>query len=186
MRLKAVIILLVVVGLVLISGVVAWWFRSEGRTAPVFRSAQVKRGDLAATISATGTLEPEAAVDVGAQVAGVIIAFGKDKHGKDINWGTEVDAGTVLAKIDDSLYVTAVETARAQLQQAVANNVSANANVLQMDANLLLARQNWDRAQKLGPSDALAQSAYDQYAANFSVAKANLAVAKAAVEQSKA
>ena len=80
---------------------------------PAFRSVPVKRGDLVATISATGTVEPEAAVDVGAQVAGVIIAFGKDKHGEPINWGTAVEAGTVLAKIDDSLYAAAVETAKA-------------------------------------------------------------------------
>ena len=64
--------------------------------------------------------------------------------------------------------------------------ISADANVLQMKANLLLAQQNWDRAQKLGPSDALAQSAYDQYQATYEVAKANLAAAEAAVEQAKA
>ena len=55
-----------------------------------------------------------------------------------------------------------------------------------MKANLLLAQQNWDRAQKLGPSDALAPSAYDQYKATFEVAKANLGAAVAAVEQAKA
>jgi len=44
MRRKAVIILLVVVGLVLISGVVAWWFRSEGRTEKViFALPRVKK-----------------------------------------------------------------------------------------------------------------------------------------------
>jgi hypothetical protein len=63
-----------------------------------------------ATISTTGTLEPEAGVDVGTQVAGVIIAFGKDKHGKDINWGLVVDAGMVLAKIDNSLYAAVIIT----------------------------------------------------------------------------
>jgi len=55
-----------------------------------------------------------------------------------------------------------------------------------MKAKLLQAQQDWGRAQKLGPSDALAQSAYDQYQANYEVAKANLAAAEAAVEQSKA
>jgi HlyD family secretion protein len=125
-------------------------------------------------------------VDIGAQVAGVIIAFGKDKRGKDIDWGSVVEEGTVLAKIDDSLYVAAVETAKAQLQQAIANKVSADANVLQMKAKLLQAQQDWGRAQKLGPSDALAQSAYDQYQANYEVAKANLAAAEATVEQTRA
>src|SRR5208283_5210778 len=134
----------------------------------------------------TGTIEPIASVDIGAQVAGVINAFGKDSRGKPIDWGSVVEKGTVLARIDDSLYAAALETAKAQLQQNEANKISAGANVLQMKANLLLAQANWDRAQKLGPSDALAQSAYDQYKANYEVAKANLAAAEAAVEQAKA
>ncbi len=84
-------------------------------------------------------------------------------------------------------------TARAQRDQAKANVIASEANVLQQKANLSLARQNWDRAEKLGPSDALAQSAYDQYKATFEAAKAALAtsqaavaVAKAAVEQAEA
>jgi HlyD family secretion protein len=180
------IMILVVIGLVVIGVAGVWWFRSKQGKDPTFRTVPVKRGDLVATISATGTLEPEAAVDVGAQVAGVIIAFGKDKNGREIDWGSVVEEGTVLARIDDSLYVAAVETAKAQLQEAVANEVSADANVLQMKAKLLQAEQDWGRAQRLGPSDALAQSAYDQYQANYEVAKANLAAAEATVEQTKA
>ena len=178
--------ILVVVMLGVIGGAGVWWLRSKKDKETTFRTVPVKRGDLMATISATGTVEPEAAVDVGAQVAGVIIAFGKDKHGKDINWGSVVEEGMVLAKIDDSLYAAAVETAKAQFQQAVANKISADANVLQMKAKLLQAQADWNRAQKLGPSDALSQSAYDQYQANYEVAKANLAAAEAAVEQAKA
>jgi len=177
---------LVVIGVALIGSAGMWWLRSKRGKEPTFRTVPVKRGNLMATISATGTLEPEAAVDIGAQVAGVIIAFGKDKNGKEIQWGSVVEKGMVLARIDDSLYATAVETAKAQLEQAVANKVSADANVLQMKAKLADAQQDWGRAQKLGPSDALAQSAYDQYQANYEVAKANLAAAEATVEQTKA
>jgi HlyD family secretion protein len=184
MRRIAVIVIVIAAALAVGGGV--WSFRPRGDKVPPFRTAQVKRGDLVATISATGTLEPDAAVDIGAQVAGVIVSFGKDKHGKDMNWGSEVEAGTVLAKIDDSLYVAAVKMAEGQLQQAVANVAAAEANVLQQKANLLLATQNWERAQKLGPSDALAMSAYDQYRDTYEVGKANLASAQAAVEQAKA
>ena len=97
-----------------------------------------------------------------------------------------VKAGMVLARIDDSLYAAAVKTAQAQLQQAEANVINAKANVLQMKAKLLQAQADWNRAQKLGPSDALSQSAYDQYQAGYEVAKANLASAEAAVEQTRA
>ena len=186
MRRKFGIMILAVVVLALIAGAGVWWSRSKRDKDPTFRTVPMRRGDLVATISATGTLEPEAAVDIGAQVAGVIIAFGKDKRGKDIDWGSVVEEGTVLARIDDSLYAAAVETAKAQLQQAIANKISADANVLQMKAKLLQAQQDWNRAQKLGPSDALSQSAYDQYQANYEVGKANLAAAEATVEQSKA
>jgi HlyD family secretion protein len=178
--------ILVVVMLGVIGGAGVWWLRSKKDKETTFRTVPVKRGDLMATISATGTIEPEAVVDVGAQVAGVITAFGKDKHGRTIDYGSVVEEGTVLAKIDDSLYAAAMETAKAQLQQAEANKMSADANVLQLKAKLLQAQQDWGRAQKLGPSDALAQSAYDQYRANYEVAKANLAAGEAAVEQAKA
>ena len=109
-------------------------------------------------------------MDVGAQVAGRISSFGSDRDSKTVDYGSVVDTDTVLAKIDDSLYAAAVDTAKAQFQQAEANKISAYANVLQMKAKLLQAQQDWDRAQKLGPSDALAQSAYDQYKANYEVA----------------
>jgi len=172
-------VIILVVGVLAVVGIGGWWFRSKGNKDPAFRTAQVKLGDVVATISATGTVEPEQVVDVGAQVAGIIKAFGKDKVGKTIDYGSVVEKGTVLVQIDDSLYVAALDTAKAQLQLA-------EANVLQMKAKLLQAQHDWDRAQKLGPSDALAQTVYDQYQATYEVAKANLAAAVAAVAQAKA
>src|SRR5258708_6700811 len=68
----------------------------------LFNTAMVQLGDLVATISATGTIEPVEVVDIGAQVAGLISAFGKDKNGNPIDYGSIVGEGTVLAKIDDS------------------------------------------------------------------------------------
>ena len=178
------IVLIAIALSVVIAGV--WWFHTKQDKGPIFRTVAVKRGDLEATISATGTIEPTVVVDVGAQVSGIISSFGKDKYGNMIDYSSAVEVGTVLAKIDDSLYSAAVEAAKAQVQQAIANNVSAGANVLQMKAQLLLAQLNWDRARKLGPSDALAKSAYDQYRDTYEGAGANLAASEAAVEQTKA
>jgi len=186
MRRKVGITIIVIIVLAVIGCIGVWWLRSNVKQDSVFRTAQVKRGNLLSTISATGTVEPTEVVDVGAQVGGLIKIFGKDKNGKTIDYASVVEEGTVLAKIDDSLYAAALETAKAQFQLAAANKTSAVANVLQMKAKLLQAQQDWYRAKKLGPSDALAQSAYDQYLANYEVAKANLAASEAAVEQAKA
>jgi HlyD family secretion protein len=150
-----------------------------------FRAVPVKRGDLAATISATGTVEPEEVVDVGAQVAGQIVAFGKDKNGKSIDYGSVVEQGTVLAQIDDTLYTADVAVAKAQLQQAKAGVNRAEADLGQLQAKLVQAEQDWNRAKELGPSDALSQSDYDASRSAYEVAKANVAVGKSAIVQAK-
>ncbi|HMK65142.1 MAG TPA: efflux RND transporter periplasmic adaptor subunit [Thermodesulfobacteriota bacterium] len=180
------IIIPAIAGLVILIGLgMGWmWFRED--RGPSFRTVEVKRGDIVATISATGTVEPEEVVDVGAQVGGMIRSFGKDARGKTVDYGSIVTSGMVMARIDDSLYTANLNSAKAQLQQAEANEMNARANVLQMKAKLVQARQDWDRARKLGPSDALSQSSYDQYQTTFEVAKANLTSAEAAVEQSRA
>ena len=105
-----------------------WLWRGNHDRSSLFRLAPVSRGDLEATISATGTVEPEEVVDVGAQVAGKILAFGKDKHGKTVDYGSVVEAGTILARIDDALYAAEVSQVRAQLAQAKANVQRAEAD----------------------------------------------------------
>jgi HlyD family secretion protein len=167
-------------------GVAMWRRGGEQAAAANLRTVPVKHADLLATIGATGTVEPEEVVDVGAQVAGQINSFGKDASGKTIDYGSVVDEGTVLAQIDDSLYAADVEASEAQVEQARAGIVRANADLAQMKAKLNQAQRDWDRAQKLGPSEALAPSAYDQYKANYEVAQANVAVSESAITQAKA
>jgi HlyD family secretion protein len=130
-------------------------------------------------------VEPEEVVDVGAQVAGKIVAFGQDRNGKSVDYGSEVETGTVLAMIDDALYAADVATAKAQLAQARANVQRAEADLGQLKAKLFQADRDWMRAKKLGPSDALSQSDYDAALSASEVAKANVKVGQAAVVQAK-
>ena len=146
----------------------------------------MKRGDLSASISGTGTVEPEVVVDVGSQVTGIIKAFGRDVNNKSIDYGSVVKAGGVVGLIDDTLYVAAVNIDKAQLQQAVATLVNAKANVPQMKAKLVDAEADWKRAQTVGPGQSLAATTYDQYKATYETAKSNLAIAEAAVDQAVA
>ena len=60
---------LVLVPVVLGGGYFTWHTIHSGAAAVTYRTAAVVRGDLRATIGATGSLEPEEAIDVGAQVA---------------------------------------------------------------------------------------------------------------------
>jgi HlyD family secretion protein len=180
---RKVLVLLVV--LVLLGGAGAVYWQRSAQPSASFRTVPVKRGDLLVTISATGTVEPEEVVDVGAQVAGKIESFGQDpsRNGKSIDYGSEVDGGTVLAHIDDSLYAADVESNAAQLEQAKANVLRAQADLEQMKAKLDQAEQNWKRAQELGPSRALAATDYDSYKAAYETAKAAVGVGEATVVQ---
>jgi len=151
-----------------------------------FRTARLTRGDLLVTIDATGTREPEEVVDVGAQVAGQILKLGIDADGKTVDYGSRVKEGTVLAIIDKALAEADVKQAEAQVESAKAGVRRAEADLEQLKARLLQARRDWERAQKLGPSEALAQATYDGYQSAYEIAKANVAVGEAAVLQAKA
>ncbi len=167
-------------------GSAAWWWHHRDGHEILFRTALVKRGDIAATISATGTLEPVEVVDIGAQVAGQISSFGKDVDGKTIDYRSVVAEGAVLAKIDDSVYSAALDVANAQLEQAKAGELSAAANVEQAKAKFVQAQAEWNRAQSLTTSKLLAVADADTAKANFEVAQAGVSVAEATLVQAQA
>jgi len=183
-RIKRIFVAVVVLGIVALAA--TWYFRRGDAQTVSYRTDQVTRGDLLVSIRATGTVEPEEVVDVGAQVAGQILSFGKDANGKTVDYGSPVEAGTVLAEIDDSLYSAEEAQAQAQVQSAAATLQRAEADLEQLKAKLQQAERDWQRAQKLGPSEALAQSSYDAYRSAYEIATANVAVGWAAILQARA
>jgi HlyD family secretion protein len=177
---KRVIMIIVVVIVVLgLAGVGAAWYLRKDTAGSGFITADVKRGELQAVIGATGTVEPEEVVDVGAQVAGQLLEFGKDLDGKQVDYGSHVDENTLLAKIDSSLYDADLASAKASKESAEANVKKAEADVQQMQAKEAQALADWERAQKVGSNEALAQSTYDSYKYAYQTAQANTRVTQA-------
>jgi HlyD family secretion protein len=177
---------ILIVLVALIAGAGTWWWRARNDPKLSFVTASVKRGDLAATITSTGTIEPVEVVDVGAQVAGRINSFGKDKDGKTIDYRSVVQEGAILATIDDSVYAADLAVANAQMEQDQAAELSALSNVEQAKAKLVQAEAEWNRAQELTRDKLMSGSDFDTAKANFQVAKANVSVADSAVAQAKA
>ena len=68
--------IIVVSGVALIAAGV-WWWRAHPGEKLSFTTDALKRGNVSATISATGTIEPLEVVDVGAQVAGRVSVLEK-------------------------------------------------------------------------------------------------------------
>ena len=171
--------LIALIAVLLLGSLVAWQLTRSQENSLAYRTAELKRGDLVVTINATGTVEPEEVIDVGAQVAGRIVSFGKDAKDKTVDYGSLVEAGTVLARIDDSLYAADVAQAEAQL-------LSNKAGLQKAKADLFRTEQEWKRAQQLGPSQALSQSSYEGYEAAQKNALAQVAVSEASIRQAEA
>lgn len=165
-------------------GACAFWYFRDARNQHVsFRAVEITRGDLKATINATGTLEPDDVVDVGAQIAGEIQSFGPDPRdpSRPISYGSPVEQGTVLARLDDALY-------RARVDQAQASLDKAKADVEQAEAKRRQAERELERVRKLqnrGNGMVSAQE-YDNALAADESAVAGLSVARSAVKVAQA
>jgi HlyD family secretion protein len=137
---------------------------SRGGTAHTYVSKPVTHGDLAVTVSATGTLAPRDQVDVGSEVSGKI-----DKLEADFN--DHVKKGQVLARINTDQLV-------AQLQQAQATLEQAQATLDQMTLT-------HKRYTTLVKGNAMSQEQLNVSAGDFGRAKAGVALARAQVDQDK-
>ena len=183
--------LLSLVVLAVVGIAAAHFLRGGGSNKPAknayrYDTAAVARGDVASTIAASGTIEPEELVDVGSQVSGKIVAFGTDAKGAEVDYCSIVTNGMILARIDDVTYLADLDVARAQQARALANVESAKASERKARVDLDHARKDWERAKRIGVGLALSQSDYDAYEASHESAEAALAVATAAIGQAEA
>ena len=182
-----IVIICAILALLGVGGKFAWdHFSGKKSGNIIFQTEEVKRSDLMSVINASGTVEPEELVNVGAQVSGKIMSFGLDSNNQQVDYGSKVTKGMVLARIDEVLYEAALKEANAALLQAKAGILRADANHKQAKAKLALARRNWERAQGLYPKGAMAKSDYDSCESAFLTCTADIAVTEAEQEQAKA
>jgi HlyD family secretion protein len=189
-------LLLVLLGAGVAGAGAGGWYLLYGRAGETsYRTATADKGNLLATISATGTIEPEEVIDVGAQVAAQIKNFGPDPTDstKTVDYGSVVHGGTLLAQLDDSLYQArqeqmqaAVEVAQAQVASADANLKRSQADLIQMKAKLVQSQRDYGRAQQLSARGALADVDYDTAKATYETATSLVGVDEAAIAQAQA
>src|SRR5271155_2685100 len=150
-----------------------WQYRVHNRPPEVqYKTAAVERRHIVARVTASGTLSAIVTVQVGTQVSGRI-----QKLYADFN--SPVKQGELVAKIDEALFVAAV-------QQAQANHQSAVAGVTTAEANALNADRQYARTKALHDQNLAAQADLDTAEANVATAHASIDAAKAGVAQAAA
>jgi HlyD family secretion protein len=154
--------------LALLAGVAALiWFFAFRDTAPKerFVTSEASRGRLTEEITANGTINPVRVVNVGSQVSGTV-----EKLYVDFN--DRVTAGQVLLELDPRLF-------RARLAQS-------EASLANVQAQAALAEANARRAGELRRQDFISRQDYDQAIASARSSAAQVASARAAVDQDRA
>ncbi len=154
-------------------GVYFWMNQKKSKAAVVlYRTAPVVRTDIVRTVEATGTVEPIKEVEVGAQVNGRIIQL-------LVDYNSIVTNGQIVALIDPQVYEANYKNALGQLHRN-------EAEVKRCEATLSLAEKTLARKTKLKSSGMVPVADYDAALEARDTAIANLAAAKASVEQSNA
>ena len=137
-----------------------------------YTTQKVTRGNIQATVTATGTLNAVTTVLVGTQVSGTIKNLYAD-------YNSYVKKGQLLAQIDPANFEAQVQQAKANLAVAAANVEKAKAAVL--DTSRALARN-----KLLAGRNLIAISDLDTAETNELAAVAQQKAAEAQVEQAQA
>ncbi|MBR4171244.1 MAG: efflux RND transporter periplasmic adaptor subunit [Kiritimatiellae bacterium] len=151
-----------------------YWYKQQPSAVKVnrFRTETIAKGDVVQDVTATGTIAPIKEVEVGTQVNGPILHL-------YVDYNSVVTNGQVIAEIDPAVYKAASIKAKAQLK-------SNEASVENIQVKLDLAEKTLKRNRELRKKEMVAESVLDDSAAEVDSLKAQLKVAQATVEQSRA
>jgi HlyD family secretion protein len=140
--------------------------------APDWNTIEISRGELVATVSATGTLNPLITVLVGSQVSGTIASLEAD-------FNQPVKTGDVIARIEPSLF-------KAKLAEAQANVKNAEAARDKAIVAISETRSNLDRISGLQARKLVSDSEVDAARFALEAAEVEKRVKEAAVDQANA
>ncbi|MDB5933892.1 MAG: efflux transporter periplasmic adaptor subunit [Massilia sp.] len=153
----------------LVAGVATAAYLNSKKEKPIaeskYRTALVDSGNITQTVTATGTINPVALINVGSQVSGTVVELKAD-------FNDHVKKGQVLLKLDPTIF-------NAQIRQGEASLASAQASTR-------LAQANFERNERLVAQNYVSALTLDQSRRELDVAKANIKLAEAQLARSKA
>ena len=183
------------------------WAVFRPRATSAVLTQPVTQGTLTQSVTATGTVNPQDTVNVGTQVSGTISQL-------FVDYNSKVKKGQVLAKLDPTSLLAALQSARASLAQSQAqaaagadNATGSESSVAAAQANVAadqqaiasakaqiakaqsaygLAQQTVSRDKQLLSQGFISQSQYDTDSSNAVAAQSALQAAQIAVTQAQA
>ena len=148
------------------------FFFKKSDKAPQYITQTAERGDIRATVSATGTVNAVTTVLVGTQVSGTI----KQLY---VDYNSTVKKGQLLAQIDPASF-------EAQVAQASANLLLARANLEKSRVALRDTLTTFERNKILYGKNFISKSDLDTSETIYLSALAQIKASEAQVEQTRA
>lgn len=163
-----------IVVLIVAAGIVFGYTVLKGKRANgvTYEKAAIDRGNITALVDTTGTLNPVTIVDVGSQVSGKILKI-------HVDFNSQVKEGQILARIDQSPFLT-------QVQQSEANYLSSQASLEKAKVNLTNSEKQYNRAKSLFDKELISFEEFETIEVQYFSAKADLQSNEARLEQAKA
>ncbi|MFH0777038.1 MAG: efflux RND transporter periplasmic adaptor subunit [Candidatus Eisenbacteria bacterium] len=155
-----------VAAIVVVAAVAVFFFlqRRSAKEAQAYRTASVERGDIAVTVTATGTLNPLKTVQVGSQVSGTIAELHAD-------FNSRVRRGQLIALVDTTFLAAAAR--------------EAEASVARSQAQVKQAQLELERARILKEKELASKFDYQTALTNSETAIANLKSSEAQLERAR-
>jgi HlyD family secretion protein len=160
---------LVIVSLLILILGVSYLFLGRSEPLIKFKTEKVTRGNIVATVTASGTVNAVTTVLVGTQVSGTIKNI-------FVDFNSQVSKGQLIAQIDPASFDSQVEQARANL-------LSAKANLEKSEAVLLDSNRVYERNESLYQKNLIARSDLESSETNALSARAQVSAAKAQIAQ---
>ena len=179
------IIVIVAIVLVLAGIVIASILHGQASVTKV-ATGKVARQDLTSIVNGTGQIKPLTYVNVGAT------AFGRITH-LYVKEGDHVKAGTTLATVENiqpqatvAAQQASIAAAHTDITSFLAAEKTAEANILQSQADLEQKKLDYTRAQSLYNEKLIAKQDFDAKKAAYDMSAATLSQRQAALAQARA
>ena len=157
-------IILALVGLLLVTGIIAIVNKKGGNEQISFQTTQIESGDIATNITATGTIEPVKTVDVGTQVSGIVKRL-------YVDYNSVVKRGQIIAELDRTNLLSDLSTAQARLR----------AEQIELDYQ----KKNYARYAELKQKDLVSLKEYDVALESYRKAQESVRIAQQDVARAK-
>lgn len=163
----------VILLVLLLCGGGLWYWRkdADGQARMNYLTESVRRGEILATVNASGELDAVVSVDVGAQVSGQIEKL-------YVELGQQVKKGDLIAEIDSTTQRNDLEKSKAQL-------ASYEAQLAARKTALSVAQARYDREVKLRRSDSTSRENLESAQQTLASAKADVAEMESQIVQTR-